>query len=75
MNYKYHSKRQQVIQKLDVVAFNLIQTMKKTRESIALTHPHDAYRRFKEDEYLPLDERVEKIDESCEKRLMLARKG
>lgn len=49
--------------------------MKNARESITLTYSHDLYRRFKEDEYLSLDQRVAKIDETCDNRFMLARKG
>lgn len=49
--------------------------MAETRESITLTYPHDVYRRFKEDEYLSLDEKVAKINETCEQRFALASKG
>lgn len=49
--------------------------MAKARESVNLSYPHNVYRRFKEDEYLPLDERVAKINETCENRFMIANKG
>ncbi|XP_037026905.1 dynein regulatory complex protein 1 homolog [Bradysia coprophila] len=49
--------------------------MEKTRESLTLTYPHDLYRRFKEDEYLPLDAKVDRIDKTCKDRFMASRKG
>lgn len=49
--------------------------MSKTRESTNLNFPHDLHRRFKEDEYLPLDDRVAKVDQTCENRFLLAKKG
>ncbi len=49
--------------------------MERKRESITLTYPHDLYRRLKEDEYLPLDERVAKVQKTYEERFVSSQKG
>ncbi|KAG4075673.1 hypothetical protein HA402_003498 [Bradysia odoriphaga] len=49
--------------------------MDQKRDSFTLTYPHDLYRRFKEDEYLPLDAKSNRIDKTCEDRFMASRKG
>lgn len=61
--------------KISHVYLSLKVTMPKTRESTSLNYPHDLHRRFKEDEYLQFDARVAKVDETCENRFMLAKKG
>ncbi|KAJ6637367.1 hypothetical protein Bhyg_10097, partial [Pseudolycoriella hygida] len=45
------------------------------RQSETLAYPHDVYRRFKEDDYLALDERFSKVEQTCNKRLKFSKKG
>lgn len=49
--------------------------MDRKRESITLSYPHDQYRRLKDDDYLSLDAKVAKINETCEERFLSSQEG